>query len=141
MVTAVLGRLRQGWRAVLRRRFWLLAGLAIGVGVVGDARLRGWWSQAIPFLALWWPWLLIGLAAAAIVLRLAWWLWWWLPKQQVDRLRLPDALTCDGGASQNFFDSRQNRPRSRLFASRASRPNFWHHRDHDHQAAKRAQRA
>ena len=35
--------------------------------------------------------MLIGLAVAAIVLRLAWWLWWWLPKQQVDRLRLTDA--------------------------------------------------
>jgi hypothetical protein len=81
-------RLRQAWPAIIRQRFWLLAGLAILVGVVGDALSRGWWLQAIPFLAVWWPWLLIGISAAVVVLRLAWWLWWGLPKQQANGLGL-----------------------------------------------------
>jgi uncharacterized protein YjbI with pentapeptide repeats len=51
--------------------------------VVGDALVRGWAPEVRPFLAIWWPWVLIGISAAAVV----WWFWWRLPKQQVERLR------------------------------------------------------
>jgi hypothetical protein len=66
----------------------VVVGLAVLVGAAGDAVSRGWGRQAVPFLIAWWPWLLLGTAVAAIVLRLAWWFWWWLPKQQAERLKL-----------------------------------------------------
>ena len=51
MVTVTRGRIRHGWRAVIRQKFWVFVGLAVFVGVVGDAWLRGWWSWTIPFVA------------------------------------------------------------------------------------------
>jgi uncharacterized protein YjbI with pentapeptide repeats len=87
-VVSLPAGLLRSWRFIALQRFWLLVGLAMLAGVVGHAFSRGWGSQAGNLLATRWPWLLIGISAAAVVLRLAWWLWWELPKQQANGLGL-----------------------------------------------------
>jgi hypothetical protein len=94
MVAAMRGRLRQGWRAVIRQGFWVLVSLGGLAGVVGDALARGWGSSVVPFLFFWVavdPHWRVG---SSIVLRLAWWVWWRLPIWQVERrYRVNDAKT------------------------------------------------
>src|SRR3954452_5997260 len=49
-------------------------------------------TAAAAWLRVWWPWLVGGAIALALLGALVWLLWWRLPKQQAERLRstLPD---------------------------------------------------
>jgi uncharacterized protein YjbI with pentapeptide repeats len=57
-----------------------------GGGDVGWSILSTIANAVAAFFLVWWPWPLVGAAAAATLFG-AWWLWWRLPKRQVDRLR------------------------------------------------------
>lgn len=54
--------------------------------IVAAATTAGAW------LFVWWPWLVGGAVALALLFALIWWLWWRLPRRQADRLRstMPD---------------------------------------------------
>jgi uncharacterized protein YjbI with pentapeptide repeats len=58
----------------------IFAAFAAGTGMYAAA-LALW-----PLVLVWWPWVLAG--AVGVVAVGAWWLWWWLPRWQVNHLRL-----------------------------------------------------
>ena len=72
-------RLTGLWQQV---RAFLIVPAVFAGGVGAYAASRALW----PFLLVWWPWLLAGIAAD--VALGAWWLWWRLPKRQLNHVRL-----------------------------------------------------
>src|SRR4051812_7247717 len=59
--------------------------------IIASATAAGAW------LRVWWPWLVGGAIALALLGALVWLLWWRLPKQQAERLRSALVRNSGGG--------------------------------------------